>query len=224
MAKAMIPITGVSYDYKPAMVFARRAHKWYGRALSLENKDSTGEPPFLVLLYSVMALEAFLDEQLDARLGTAGRTAFLTAHEKTSLTVRWLSAVKQLAKSDPKAQKAVLDIETACKDNQKFGLLVRARNKLMHPGRVKETSDPMRDKIEDNSIDRLIQELHKPPVSLPHISAQYPAMLTCRASATWSFGTLQLMITAFFRAASEALPDDWAKVFFPDENQGGDGF
>lgn len=155
--------------------------------LTLENEHGTGEPPLLVLLYSVMALEAFLDEQLDARLGTAGRKAFLVEHHKSKLTVRWSSAVKQLAKFDPLAQEALQDMVTACKDDSSFDLLVRARNKLVHPGRFTEKSDAVRDKIEDDSIDRLIQEVHKPPVSLPHISAQFPAMLTCRASARWSW-------------------------------------
>jgi hypothetical protein len=223
MAKAVSGITSVSYDYKPATVFARRARGWYGRVLTLENEHGTGEPALLVLLYSVMALEAFLDEQLDARLGTDGRKEFLVEHKYSPLTVRWSSAVKRLAKIDLQAQGSLQDIEAACKDNGRFGLLARARNKLIHPGRVKEKSDPGGDRIEDDSIDRLIQEVHKPPVSLPHISAQYPAMLTCGASARWSLDTLQVLVTGFFRTVCEPLPDEWAEIFLPGESQGGDG-
>lgn len=212
MAKAVSSITRVSFDYKPAIGFARRAHRWYGRVLTLENEHGIGEPPLLVLLYSVMALEAFLDEQLDARLGTAGRKAFLVEHHKSKLTVRWSSAVRQLASPDPRSQEAVKDIQVACKDDHSFDLLVRARNKLIHPGRVTEVSNAAADRIEDDSIDRLIREVHKPPVSLPHISAQFPGMLTCRASARWSLDTLQFLVTGFFRIVSEPLQDDWAEV------------
>lgn len=202
----------IRFDYNPAVRFARYARNWYSETVVLATPSHTGEPPLLVLLYSVMSLEAFLDEQLDARLGAAGKNTFLQKHKCASLMARWSSALKQLATSDQDAQDALRTLGNACKDDGTFGLLVRARNKLVHPGRVTEVSDASGDKIENDSIDRLIQQVKAPPVSIPYISAQFPGMLTCRASAEWSLQTLRLMVTGFYTVVSEPLPAEWAEA------------
>ena len=53
--------------YRPALAFARRAKECHEVTAKLNSPHGMGEPPMLVLLYSLLSLEAFISEQLSDR-------------------------------------------------------------------------------------------------------------------------------------------------------------
>jgi hypothetical protein len=130
-----------------------------------------------------------------------------------SLPQRWAQATDLLKASTPPAQHAVTAIAAACQDTGIFGLLVRARNKLIHPRLYVEVGGASGYWIDNDSLGRLIQELQAPPVSLPYFVAAFPGMVTCAASARWSRRTLATMVRLFFDVVAETLPQEWLNVF-----------
>ena len=169
----------------------------------------------LVLLYSLLSLEAFISEQLSDRLPSP-EYAYLYKRN-VSLAKRWEKATDLLKASTSPAQKAVTDITAACQDTGLFRLLIRTRNKLIHPELYVEIGDASGDRISDDSLERLIKNLQEPPVSLPYFSAAFPGMVTCAASARWARSTLATMVRLFFDAVDENLPQEWLNVL-PDQD------
>ena len=201
--------------YRPALAFARRAKEWHEATARLDSPHGMGEPPMLVLLYCLLSLEAFISEQLSDRRPPAEYAQLYRNH--LPLTQRWVKATNLLKAPTSPAQHALAGITAACKDTGIFGLLVRTRNKLVHPRLSVEVGDVSGDRIEDGSLKRLIKDLQAPPVSLPYLSATFPGMVTCAASARWSRSTLGTMVRLFFDVVAETLPQEWLDVL-PDQD------
>jgi len=205
----------VVMTYRPALAFARRAKEWHEATARLDSPHGMGEPPMLVLLYSLLSLEAFISEELSDRRQPPEYHHLYRSN--VSLAQRWAKATDLLKASTSPAQHAVTAITAACQDTGLFGLLVRTRNKLIHPRLYVEVGDASGDRIDDDSLERLIKDLQAPPVSLPYFSAAFPGMVTCAASARWSRSTLATMVRLFFDAVAETLPQEWLNVL-PDQD------
>jgi hypothetical protein len=200
----------LTFTYRPAIMFAARAKEWHKVTTKLDSPHKMGEPPMLVLLYSVLSLEAFISEQICDR----GREqeCLNLFNKNITLAVRWKKAIPLLKDPFELAQDAVDKISTLCGDTGQFGLLVRARHKLVHPQLTTEIGTNYIDSITDKYIDKFMKDVQNAPVSLPYFSAEFPGMLTCAASALWSMRTLATMIRLLFDAVGEDLPEEWSKL------------
>jgi hypothetical protein len=142
----------------------------------------------LVLLYSLLSLEAFISEQLSDRRQPPEYTHLYCSH--VSRAQRWAKATDLLKASTSPAQHAVTAITAACQDTGLFGLLVRTHNKLIHPRLYVEVGD----RIDNDPLGRLIKDLEAPPVSLTEVRerraraerADYRISELCRGNRTTS--------------------------------------
>ena len=205
----------VVMTYRPALSFARHAKVWHEATAKLTSPHQIGEAPMLVLLYCSLSLEAFISEQLCERR-TESEYGYLYARN-IALTTRWAKGTALAAGSSPKAHEAVKQVALECCERGHYGLLVRARNKLVHPRLLTEVGGVLGDRVMDGSLDQLINDLQAPPVSLPYFSAAFPGMLTCAASAHWSRRTLTRMVRLFFESVDAELPVEWVDVLIADD-------
>lgn len=212
MAKAMRirESTVAVLKYEPAWSFAESARRRYAEVPKLPPPYHIGEASLLVFIYSTLSLEAFISEALVSRQPEDRYLPLLD--RKVHLTSRWIEGSVLCAGKSNSCQSALEDIRNECSDLGNYGLMVRARNKLVHPKVHKEILDEQGHKIRDDSIDRLVSELQQPPANLPDLMPAFPDLIKCAASAKWSLLTLSRMVRLFYEAVGEAIGDSWQKV------------
>lgn len=205
----------VVFERSPAWAFAKSAREWYEKIPEPpppDNLYNIGEPARLVFLYSCLSLEAFIAEELVSR---TSESQYGPLFERgVPITVRWRKAARLCACETASAQRALENLVEECKDTKNYGLMVRARNKLVHPKVHKEILDDRGYIISDSKIERLVADLQKPPANLPDDlpKPSFPRIIECGDSAKWSLQTLSRMIRLFYNVVDESISDHWKDV------------
>ncbi len=196
--------------HEPAWSFATAAASWAEKAKSLQGPFYIGEPARLALIYSALSLEAFVDEQLVRRVP---EPQYAPLYRKgLSLTQRWEQAAALLVTPDPDSQAALGRLKSECQDKGNYGLLVRARNKLVHPRVHIEVFDEAGHAIKSGTLENLIKDLQTLSWYPAGIQPAFPHAVECLASADWSVTTLEDLVQLWYRVVGEALPERWRNI------------
>lgn len=197
----------VAMSYKPAWSFGVKAVAWRDAALAEPGKpDGAGtDEGELTLIYSAIALESFIAEQIATRLVGPDAEALLST--KVSIQQRWTRATQKLAPATHAAQAACEEIRQLCLDAGDYGLLVRSRNKLVHPRMHTETLNDAGHSIDHAQISRLVDDLAR--LGLPRINPVFPHLITNCRFAEFSVNVLGRLISAFYRAVGQDVPESW---------------
>lgn len=202
----------ISVRYRPAWSYAMKAREW------LEKIPSTDGAPlhigeegaFIALTYSSLCLEALIDECLTDHTSASHADLF---EPRVSVARRWHEGITRLAGKSPEAVRAVAVVQAMCKDKQPYGLLIRARNKLVHPRAYEEVIDENGHNIRDGSIEHLVNDLRSANLGLPETCPAFPHIVQCLPAAKWAVGTMQQIVTLTYEAMEKPLEERWQQVF-----------
>lgn len=193
-------------EYRPALFFAKTACQWYSKIADKPSETLTVHEAQLVLMYSSMSLEALIAQKLH-HFSECMQVDDLFS-SSVSVMQRWRSGAGRLAANTEDAKEALAEIEKNCRDNGFYGLLVRSRNKLVHPRVHTEIFDDDGHHIEDGSVSNLVQQLSTVG-GLPMKRPAYPHILNCVGMADYAKHTLSLMTNLLFRTIDQPVPTEW---------------
>lgn len=194
----------------PAWAFAERAKFWQGQASELPLPYRVGEPGRLALLYAALALEAFIADELTIRLPPDISKELLESKKFTAAR-RWVAGAEKLAASGSLAHQALDRLRIACADCGSYGLLVRCRNKLVHPRSHAEFVDEHGHLVPE-TLSRLISALEKAAGPLPPVVPTFPLALESAVTADWAVQTTSEMVATFYACVGEVVPDQWSSL------------
>lgn len=201
----------IQSNYRPAWSYAKSAVNW------LKKTSESGETPnhivsescFLSFLFSSLCLEAIIAQFLTDE-SSQNNDGLLNT--RIGLLKRWQDGVQRLCTGSAKSQTAVASIRNLCKDKNAYGLLVRSRNKLIHPRAYTEVIDDSGHRILDGSINNLVSDLKDAKLGLPESQPAFPQIVMCRSGALWAAQTMKEMVKLLYQVKEKSLEDTWSEV------------
>lgn len=210
----MVEITDsltIQTHYRPAWAFARSATSWLERASEARSPPNHfgSENCFLAFMFSCLCLEAIIAEFL---VDESAQNNNDLLHTRISLLQRWQDGVKRLGTGSAASVAAITVIDDLCKDKRPYGLLVRSRNKLIHPLAYTEVIDDSRHTILDGSIDNLVADLKAANLGLPESQPAFPHIIKCRPGAIWATNMMKEMIQLLHAVCDKPVEKMWSDV------------
>lgn len=200
-------------SYRPAWFFADAAARWVAECGHLDVDAHVPEAAHLALLYSAMSLEALIAQTLDDESGRIQVDDLFD--RRISVANRWRQGAARLAVGTADSQAAAAEVGRECQDRGSLGLLLRARNKLVHGRVCTEVFDANGHSIQDGSIERLVRDLQAAPANLPVTRPAFPNIIQCRAAAEWARSVLGSMTRLLHRVSERPIDEQWLRVLPP---------
>jgi len=202
-------------EYFPALSFYKSAKKWCKEAQLVNNKIEVGEPGRLCLIYAAFTLESFISEELWNRLPEPEYNRLFNNRVRFSIRHKWTQGCDFLSTPENSSQEGLSIISNECSDKGGYGLLVRSRNKLIHPKYHKEVFENDKHEILDRSLNTLITDL-KDAHNFPQYIDSFPDIIISADAALWYHNIVQNMIRSFYLSINEPLQESWVQEFESD--------
>lgn len=196
----------MSSRYVPAWSFASAAARWCDNTEGKQLGEVVGEPAQLAVFFSALSCEALIAEFLNEATYISTDDLF---GPRVSTLQRWTDGTNRLATASTSSVAAAKSIQGACQERGCYGLLVRTRNKLIHPRVHTELFDDAGHSIPDGSVERLVQDLRAPPARLPTVQPAFPSMIYTRAAARWALSVCLDMATLLHAVVEREFPEHW---------------
>jgi len=198
----------IEMRYMPAWHFAELSRQWQKQSAATPAKGN--EPPLLALIYACLSCEALIAESLDAQSSSISVDDLFAA--RVSVIERWRTGTKRLSTGSSVSRGAVAAVRNECRDTGNYGLLVRSRNKLVHPRVHTEVLDSRGHAIQDGRVERLVDDLRRSVPTLPVTRPTFPSIVQNPASALWAVATMAMMVRHLYSVVEKALPDHWQRT------------
>lgn len=201
----------IETHYRPAWSYATSAVTW------LERSSEIGSPPnhfgsehcFLALLFSCLCLEAIIAEFLTDESSQNNDDLF---NARIPISQRWKEGVPRIGTGSASSQSAIATIIELCQDKKPYGLLVRSRNKLIHPQAYTEVMDDFGHQILDKKIGDLVADLKAANLGLPDTTPAFPHIIKCRPGAVWATGLMKEMLVLIHAVREKHIDEKWNDV------------
>ncbi|MCF6150445.1 MAG: hypothetical protein E3K37_17555 [Candidatus Kuenenia sp.] len=201
----------IQSNYRPAWNYAKLAVNW------LKKTSESGETPnhidsescFLSFLFSSLCLEAIIAQFLTDESSQNNDDLLNT---RTDLLKRWRDGVQRLCTGSAKSKTAVISILNLCREKNTYGLLVRSRNKLIHPRAYTEVIDDSGHCILEGSVSSFVSDLKAANPGLPESKPAFPQIVKCRPAALWVAQTMKEMVKLLYQVREKPLEDIWNEV------------
>lgn len=202
--------TSIQTQYRPAWSYASSAVSWFQKI------EHDGTPPnhfgsescFLSFLFSCLSLEAIIAEFLSDHCESCEDLM----HPGISVLQRWKTGMDRLSIDSEESIRATAELQTLCNDTRPYGLLVRSRNKLVHPKAYTEVMDDQGHRILDGSIERLVSDLKSAQLGLPESQPAFPHIIKCRQGSEWAVKLMKEMILLIHMAGGVEVKNQWKTV------------